>query len=183
MAASPSTANIRFNPGVLRYAPLGTTEPTGRLAAWPAGWTQIGYTREGHTQTHGLNIEDAEVAELLDPVLRVTTRRDSRVAFAAAEVTIDHVKVFLNGGTTAADGADGEYYEPPQVGAEVRIMLGWDSNDGLERIIWRKVIQAGNVEIPRRKGADYATLTGEFALEPPSGGAAPFRWFFATALS
>ena len=178
--ASPDTANVTTGPGTLMYAPLGTDEPTTRAEAWPAGWVAVGYTAEGHSFSSSLSIDDVEVAELLDPVRRVTTKRDTKVAFAMAEITLAHLKFLLNGGTITADGVIGSIYEPPQVGAEVRSMLGWDSEDGLERIIWRRVLQSGNSEIARRKGADFAKFNAEFSLEQPGGGVAPFRWFFET---
>lgn len=247
--ASPDTANVTTGPGTLMYAPLGTTEPATRVAAWPAGWVAVGYTSEGHSFSSSLSIDDVEVAELLDPVRRVTTKRDTKVAFAMAEITLAHLKLLLNGGTTTPDsqvvtdaattnadatltsataaftsddvgksitgagipaattilsvtnattiemsaaatataagvsvtivGRHGSHYEPPQVGAEVRVMLGWDAEDDLERVIWRRVLQSGNSEVARRKGADYAKFNAEFSLEQPGGGLAPFRWFFA----
>jgi hypothetical protein len=247
--ASPDTANVTTGPGTLMYAPLGTTEPATRVADWPAGWVAVGYTAEGHSFSSSLSIDDVEVAELLDPVRRVTTKRDTKVAFAMAEITLAHLKLLLNGGTTTPDsqtftgvtttngdatldvtganftaddvgktitglagipasttilsvtdvdtiemsanatasgttsvtivGRHGSQFEPPQVGAEVRAMLGWDSEDGLERVVWRRVLQSGNSEVARRKGADYAKFNAEFSLEQPGGGAAPFRWFFA----
>lgn len=242
---------MAFGPGVLWYAPLGTTEPTAIVGAWPAGWVHLGYTAEGHQATYGLTIADVEVAELLDPVRRVTTKRDIRVAFAAAELTIEHLKLALNGGTSAGDittfadgvtnstttftsataafnattdvgkviaatgvpvgttiasvtnattvimsaaatatasglsftiaGRNGSFYTPPQVGAEIRHMLGWDSDDGTERVVWRQAIQAGGLAVPRRKGADYARLPMEFAVEVPGGGLQPFKWGMGTA--
>ncbi len=257
--SSPDTANVTTGPGTLYYAPLGTTEPATRVADWPAGWVPIGYTAEGHTFNTSLNVDNIEVAELLDPVRRVTTSRDSRVAFAMAEMTLAHLKLALNGGTVTPDdavltdaattnadptvtsasagfttavdlhkpisgigippnsyiglvnsatsielsssptlntpanatataagvtvtigGRWGSYLEPPQVGDEVRIMLGWDSDDELERVIWRRCLQSGNGEIARRKGADFARVNSEFSLEQPGAGLAPFRHFFAT---
>ncbi len=257
--ASPDTANVTTGPGTLYYAPLGTTEPATRVAAWPAGWVPVGYTAEGHSFNSSLSTDKIEVAELLDPVRHVTTGRDTKVAFALAEMTLAHLKLILNGGTTTLDsdvltdaattsgnanvtsttagfttavdlhkpisgagippnsyigivnsatsvglsssptlntpvtatataagvtvtiaGRWGSYYEPPQVGAEVRVMLGWDSEDDMERVIWRRVLQTGNSETARRKGADYAKLAAEFSLEQPGGGAAPFRHFFET---
>jgi len=247
--ASPDTANVTTGPGTLYYAPLGTTEPASRVAAWPAGWVAVGYTAEGHSFSSSLSIDDVEVAELLDPVRRVTTKRDTKVAFAMAEITLAHLKLLMNGGTTTPDsqvvtdaattsasptltsasagftaddvgktvtgagipaattilavtnattatmsanatataagvsvtivGRHGSRFSPPQVGAEVRAMLGWDAEDGLERVIWRRVMQSGNSEIARRKGADFAKFNAEFSLEQPGGGLSPFDWFFA----
>jgi hypothetical protein len=248
---SPDVANVTTGPGLLRYAPLGTAEPATRVAAWPSGWVQVGYTSEGHTFNSSLSVDDVEVAELVDPVRRVTTKRDTKVAFAMAELTLAHFKLRLNGGTVVTDdavltdaaitnaspnlssasaawtaddvgktvthasippgttilsrtsatvvvmsanatataagasvtvvGRWGSYIEPPAVGTETRIMLGWDSEDGLERAIWRRCMQTGGSETARKKGADYAKLAAEFSLEQPSAGLAPFRHFFATS--
>ncbi len=249
--ASPDTANVATGPGTLYYAPLGTTEPATRVATWPEGWVPVGYTAEGHTFSTSLSVDNVEVAELLEPVRRVTTSRDSRVAFAMAEATLAHLKLLLNGGTVTPDSAVladaattsasptltsasagfttavdvgktitgvgipvgttilsvtnattvvmsanatatatgvsvtisgrwGSYIEPPDVGTEVRIMLGWDSDDELERVIWRRALQSGNSEIARRKGADYAKFNAEFALEQPGAGLKSFRHFFDT---
>jgi len=182
MAVSPDAANLATGPGTLWQAPLATVEPVDNIVVWPTGWTKIGYTAEGHQQSIAVTIANVDVAELLDPVKRVTTGRDIRVAFAMAEITLSKLKLALNGGTTTAfAGATGSWFEPPAVGAEVRTMLGWDSEDGQERIIWRRCIQAGTVTTPRRKGADFARFPVEFALEVPGGGLAPFRHGFATA--
>jgi len=243
---SPDTDNISIGPGVLWYAPLGTTEPADHLVSWPAGWLPIGYTAEGHQGTYALTIADVEVAERLDVVRRITTKRDNRVAFAMAEITSDNLALALNGGTllgmasTFTDGAttsgspnvtsataafvpadvgrritgagipagatiitrtsatavvisanatatatgvsisilgrQGSWFSPPNVGSEVRHMLGWDADDGTERIVWRRVLQAGTMTVPRRKGAEFARFTTEFALEEPGGGLEPFIW-------
>jgi hypothetical protein len=175
--ASPDSANVTYGAGLLWFAPLGTAEPATLVAAWPAGWVKLGYTKEGHQESHQLTITDVEVAESFDPIKRVTTKRDTRVAFALAEMTAAHLKVVLNGGTITP-GVGFSTYEPPDVGAEVRLMLGWDSDDELERVIWRQCIQAGNLQIARRKGGDYATLPAEFALEVPTGGAKIFAHMF-----
>jgi hypothetical protein len=178
---SPNSANITTGPGLIYFAPIGTTEPTTRTGTWDAGWLPVGYTSEGHSFNHGLTIENIEVAELLEPVRRVTTARDDRFVFSMSEITLAHYKLALNGGTTTVDGTLGSIYEPPVAGQEIRHMLGWDSEDGLERLIIRRAISSGNVETARRKGTDYAKLPVEFALEAPTGGLAPWRQFFETA--
>jgi len=184
MAVSPDAANISTGPGILWQAPLATVEPVDHAVVWPSGWVRIGYSAEGHQASIALTIANVEVAELFEPVKRVTTGRDIRVGFAMAEITLSKLKLGLNGGlVTPMAGAPspGSWLEPPAVGAEVRTMLGWDSEDGQERIIWRKCIQAGTLTTPRRKGADFARFPVEFALETPAGGLAPFRHGFATA--
>lgn len=180
-----NSANITTGPGTLMFAPIGTAEPTNRVAAWPAGWVKLGFTQEGHTFSTALTIEDIEVAESLAPLRRVTTKRDSKLSLSMAEFTLDHLQLALNGGTSAADMDGtvqiGSVYEPPNVGAEVRHMLGWDSEDLLERVIFRRCLSSGNVDIARKKGTDFAKIPVEFALETPTGGVKPFRHFFATS--
>lgn len=246
---SPDTANISTGPGLLYYAPLGTTEPTDRTTDWPSGWVPLGYTAEGHSFSANPTIADVEVAELLQPVRRITTRVDNRIQFALAEMTAAHYKLVLNGGTitpendTVTDGATtnadatvtsasaaftaddvgmavtgagipagatiitinsansvelsaaatataagvtltfvgrlGSYFEPPEVAAQIRHMLGWDAEDGEERLVIRQSLQGGNLQIPRRKGAEFARLTADFALEQPGGGLTPYRQYFA----
>lgn len=214
-----------------------------------------GNTKDGNQSTYALTVANAEVAELLDPVKRVTTGRDIKVSFSLAEITAAHLKVVLNGGTitptnnafadavttsgsptvtsataafTAADvglaitgtgipslsyigvvnsptsiglsssatvntpvnatasgtvtatiAARFSEYTPPQIGGEVRSMLGWDSNDAAERVIWRQVLQQGSSDTQRRKGVDYATFAAEFGIEAPATGQPPFAWRFA----
>lgn len=69
-------------------------------------------------------------------------------------------------------------FEPPEAGEEVRVALGWESQDHTERWVWRKCVQTGNVEIARRKAPAKATIPCEFALEIVAGGVKPFKAIF-----
>lgn len=180
MSVSPDPAHVRTGAGTLMWAPLGTAVPATHLVAWPTGWLPIGYTAEGHQSSIAKTIVNIEVAEVTRPIKRVVTAEDIRVGFAMAETTLQNLKLALNGGveTTYVGGA---HYEPPELGDEVRIMLGFQAEDDLERIVWRKCLQAGTVTTPRRKGAEFARFPVEFALEEVSG-AKPFRHFFDSAL-
>lgn len=176
MPPSPSTANVSFGPGVLRIAPLGTAEPANLDVAWPAGWVQLGSTTEGHAFASETSTAEATVAELIDPIRRVVTGRNESVAMTLAEMTLAHLKNALNGGlvtpVAAAAGPPAirahSIFEPPEPSEMVRQMLGWDSDDGLERWVWRQVFNTGNVEIPRRKGENYARISATFSLERPA---------------
>jgi hypothetical protein len=46
-------------------------------------------------------------------------------------------------------------------------MIGWESQDGTERLIAYQCINTGQVSITRRKGSDNANLPVEFQLEAP----------------
>ncbi|MEV0584108.1 hypothetical protein [Nonomuraea sp. NPDC050310] len=162
---------VALGPGILYVAVLGTTEPTDLTTPWAsvsANWIPLGYTDEGSTFTYSVESENVEVAEELDPIAIALTSREGMIAFALAEITASNLKRALNGGTITA-GTGIVTFEPPDLGEEVRTMLGWESEDGTERWVFRKALQQGNMEINRRKGAEKATIACEFKLEKPAG--------------
>jgi hypothetical protein len=153
---------IAVDPGYLFIAPLGTAEPTHTVVGsvftdtWPAPWKLIGATEEGHNFTFSTSTETIEVAEFLDPIKYVETGRSGSIA------------------TTMAS------YTPPALGASVRQMIGWESQDSTERLVAYQCFNTAGVSIARRKGAAKATIPVEFALEVPTSGA-PFRYLTAGA--
>jgi hypothetical protein len=162
--------------------PLLATDP-GFLfwAAWPAAWVRLGATEEGHTFNWQTTFDPVTVAELLDPVRYVTTGRTGSLAFALVDFHMQNVKRALNGGTVTTTGATVttmSTYTPAAQGAEVRCMLGWESQDGTERLIAYQTVNTAQVSIARRKGSDNANLPVEFQLEAPATGA-PFKYLTA----
>jgi hypothetical protein len=169
-----NAAAVRFGkPGKLMIAPLGTAEPTVHTSAWPAGWVPLGYTNEGSAFNYEVSTDNVEVAEELDILARVTTGRDASVEFALAEMTYKNLTLAFNGGTVVGDGLDWEF-EPPELGDEERVMLGWDSNRILARndlrFLFRQCLQGGALNIENRKGATKATIPANFQLEKPDTG-------------
>lgn len=161
---------IALGPGKLYIAPLGTDEPADLTTPWEtvaAAWVPLGYTDEGSTFTYSVESENVEVAEELDPVAVALTSREGMVSFALAEMTAKNMQRALNGGTIVA-GTGIVTFEPPDLGEEVRVMLGWESEDAEERWVYRKALQTGGLEINRRKGAEKATIPCEFKLEKPA---------------
>lgn len=167
---------ISTGPGILYHAPFGSAEPTDLVAAWPAAWTALGYTKEGSSLAHEPKTAEVTVAEELYPVKYVTEAMSSQVKFMLAEITASNLKRALNGGTITT-GAGFVYFEPPAIGAEVRCMLGWQSEDTQERYVLRKCFQTGNIETSRKKGNDNALIPVEFKLEKPTG-VQPWRHYF-----
>ncbi|GAA2990821.1 hypothetical protein [Streptosporangium longisporum] len=170
---------LALGPGTLYIAPLGTPEiPDNDLvtpwASVSAGWIQLGYTAEGSTFNYSVDTENVEVAEELDPIAVALTSREMNIDFALAQITATNLKTALNGGTITA-GAGAVTFEPPQLGEEVRTMLGWESEDHTERWIYRKCLQTGGMEMSRQKGAAKATISCSFKLEKPLNGGAPFK--------
>lgn len=170
-----NTAALRFGkPGKLFVAPLGTPEPTTTTAVWGAGWVPLGYTDEGSSFNYEISTDNVEVAEELDVVARVTTGRDASVEFALAEITKRNLDMAFNGGVVLGTGTDNWTFEPPDLGAEARVMLGWDampvvaSND--LRVIFRQCLQGGSIGLENRKGATKSTISVNFMLEKPVTG-------------
>lgn len=161
---------IALGPGILYIAPLGTAEPTDLTTAWTTvdpAWAQLGYTDDGSTFKYKLDTEDVEVAEELDPIKKAVNSRSASVAFALAEMTATNLKRAMNGGTITS-GTGIVTFEPPDLGTEVRTMLGWQSEDATERWVYRQCFSDGEVSTDRKKGSNKATIGVEFSLEKPS---------------
>lgn len=184
-----ATPAIATDPGFLYYAPLGTAEPTHAVTAsvfsdnWSAatGWIALGATEEGNTFSYQTSTETVDVAEFLDPIKYVSTGRSGSIAFALASVTAANFKRVMNGGTITTTGSTTttmSSYVPPALGAEVRCMIAWESQDATERLIAYQCFNTGSLSIGRRKGAAKATLNAEFSLEVPSSGN-PFKYLTA----
>lgn len=168
---------LALGPGYLYLSPVGTTEPTDLVTAWTtvsAAWAGLGYTDDGSEFDYQLSADPVPVAEELDPIINAPTGRAMSVQFSMAEITATNLKRVFNGGTiTSATGC--VYFEPPALGTEVRVMLGFESEDHTERWIYRQCFNTGQVALPRKKGASKAVLPTTFQLEKPATGLQPFR--------
>ncbi len=169
-----NAAAVRFGkPGKLYIAPLGTAEPATVTDPWPAGWVPLGYTDEGSSFNYEISTDNVEVAEELDVLARVTTGRDASVEFALAEITFRNLTIAFNGGIIVGDGTAWEF-EPPDLGDEQRVMLGWDAMKSVAandlRFIFRQCLQGGSLGIENRKGATKSTIAANFQLEKPADG-------------
>lgn len=167
-------AAVRFGkPGKLYVAPIGSIEPAAESGAWDPAWVCLGYTDEGSVFNYEVSMDNVEVAEELDPIARVTTGRDASVEFALAEVTYRNLTLAFNGGIITGGGVAWEF-EPPDLGNETRVMLGWDAsfdpttND--LRMIFRRCLQGGSLGMENRKGTTKQTIASNFQLEKPLDG-------------
>jgi hypothetical protein len=96
-------------------------------------------------------------------------------------INLTLIKKMLNGGTLTTSGSGATLlstYTPAAPGAEVRCMLGWESQDNTERLLMEQAFQTGTLTIARKKGADNATLPVEFTAEVPASGF-PYRHYGA----
>lgn len=185
---------VKTGPGQIFVATPGTAVPTFAATAskfsnaW-AGWRQIGYTDEGMTFAVGRTVEDITVAEELEPIRKVTTGRTARVSFAASGVNENNIKIAMNGGTWEDVGVGSgatlvRKYSPPELGEEVRCMLGFLSEDLDEAYVWYQVFQTAEATVTRGRGTAKASLTGlQFDVEVPDPAVStvPWNWFTAGA--
>lgn len=176
---------IKTGPGVLYYAPLGSTIPTptvtaSKISASWTSWVQVGATDSGMTYTENIDTESIKVAESAYPIRVVTTAKTGSIKTQLAQITDSNWKLACNGGTLTTTGATTtklNSYVPPLVGSEVRVMLGWVSLDDDEMIVWPQVFNTGSLEITRGKLADMATIPLEFSVEISTVQATPYtRW-------
>jgi hypothetical protein len=188
MPAPTMPANIiATDPGYLFWAPLSSTVPTNTVVgsvftdAWPGAWIPLGITKEGHEWSWQTSTDTIEAAEYLDVLKYVSTGRTGSIKFELMNMSATNMKRMLNGGNIAVTGTTSttlSVYTPPALGAEVRVMIGWESQDFTERLVLNQVFQTGQMTIGRKKGADNATMPVEFNVEVPLG-LTPFS--YATA--
>jgi hypothetical protein len=82
----------------------------------------------------------------------------------------------MNGSTgTITAGSGIVTFEPPDLGTEIRRMIGFESEDHSERWVFRQCFQTGQAQIQRQKGANNATISMEFSLEKPVSGSRLFK--------
>jgi hypothetical protein len=186
-AAVVPKAGLALGPGYLLWAPLGTAIPTNTVVgsvftdAWSAPWALIGITDAGSTFSYQLNTGEVDAEEYLDPLLYVSTGRSQGIAFAMANISATNFKLAVNGGVVTVTGATTTTLSklaPPALGAEVRIMLGWESTDATERFIGYQAFQTGQVQTARRKGTAKATIPVDYRLEQPASGD-PWNYYTA----
>lgn len=160
---------VRVGPGKLYIGAVGAEEPDDLATPWNEhDWTLLGYTAEGSTVTFDQNFEDVEVAEELEPVQILQTKRTISVKAALAEVTAINLERAFNGGDVQTPTGL-VTFEPPPAGDFHYVALGWEAEDNLERMVFRKCIQTGSVEMARRRAPDKATIPVDFrAVKPPS---------------
>jgi hypothetical protein len=173
---------VDFGAGTLYVAPLGTAEPTSITGTWNVAFVPMGYTESGHVFTSGMSVTPITAAEAYYNLTNIVTAKDSTVAFSLMQMTAANFQTAFNGGTTSVvAGGGGVTYDPPAPGAEVRCMIGWQSLDGTERMIFRQCFQTAASAISRGKSA-AAVIPVSFDLEvPAAGGLQPWRWFGTAA--
>jgi len=180
MAAGGTPSFVNLGPGRLYVAPLGTTEPVNCSTALPSAWRAIGYTEDGSAFSSDLTNEPVEVAEEVDPIRYILTRRANTLVVTLAETVRKNLGLVF--GDSAANLApnDGAAFEPPDPGVEVAFMLVWDKLDTVDatnrRWVYRQCKAGGTIELGARKAPQKSLIAVTFSLEKPDG-LAPFKVF------
>ena len=186
--AAVATPLILTDPGYLFIAPLASTLPTNTVAgsvftdAWPAAWLPLGATEEGSTFAYSTTVEPIMVAEFFDPISYRTTERAGSLAFNLADFTLTNYRRALNGGVAALAATSGTgatslgTLEPPDPGAEVRCMVGWESLDNTARLVCRQTIQGGEISSAFNRAPDKALIPCTFQLEVPTSAKPWIMW-------
>jgi hypothetical protein len=178
---------LALGAGYLYWAPLLSAVPANTVVGsvftdvWPGAWLPFGATDSGSDFSYKPNMANVDVAEYYDPAAIVSVGRDITILFALAQVHMTNWKRALNGGTVTVTGSGSttlSAYTPPTVGTETRAMIGWESNDGTERLILYQALQMAEVKWQRNKGAAKATIPVQYQCEIPSGGV-PFQYWTA----
>ena len=175
--ASINPLKFKTGPGLIRYAPLGTTIPTftavaSKVVATPSwtNWIAVGSTDEGMTYNESTDTDNVTAAESAYPVKIVTTGKAGTVAFSMNEIDDLNWKLACNGGTITTTGASTtkiNKFIPPLVGQEVRVMLAFQGADDDEVIIWPQVFNSGGFETARSTLAAKGMLPVSFGVELP----------------
>jgi hypothetical protein len=178
---------IATDPGYLYYSAPTVTLPTNTVAgsvftdSWPVGWFALGATRDGSDFTYNITTDQIVAAEYFDPLKIITTGREAGIKFDLYQVHATNMKRALNGGTITVTGSGAttlNAFVPSAPGAEVRCQIGWESQDGTERLIAEQCFQVGSLTLSRKKGSSNASLPVEFRFEVPSSGFV-FRYYTA----
>lgn len=189
MPPAVSKPILLTDPGFLWGAPLATAVPTNTITAGKfsdavaAAWIPFGATESGSTFNYSTSVEAIRVAELLDPVAFATTERGGSLAFALKSYTLSNFKRALNGGMaavvpTGTAGQELSVVEPPEPGAEVRIMLLWESTDSTLRLLLRQCLQGGDMSTTFGPAPASASIPCTFNMEIPTVGK-PFSLYGA----
>lgn len=170
MAAGGTPGNVALGPGRLYMAPLGTTEPVNCSTALPSAWIAIGYTEDGTEVGVDITSEGIEVAEELEPILFMQTKRSTKLTLSMAESTKKRLALSMGAGSQYTDDANS--FQFPDASEVVAVMLIWDSLDTPtalnKRWVFRQCTPSGSVNISRKKAPSKSLIPVTFDCAKPS---------------
>lgn len=110
-----NTLEVLIGTGTLYVAPGGTASPADPTVAPAVAWVEIGYSEEGWSFTTETNVEEIEVAEELDPIDLMATKREAHFIGQSAQASLENLKTAVGGGTITTIVGPPAYkqYDPP----------------------------------------------------------------------
>lgn len=157
-----NTSQIRVaGTGSIWKAPLGTVLPTDSVAAWGAGFVNLGYAKAGFTVTPSLKTSPVMGWQSTNVLRNIVTELTRKYAFELQQTNADTLALAWGG--TVVPGTAGAYtIDVPNEATIGECIIGIDWSDGAsnQRII---VQRAGSLTLPPIKGDRTAETT--YALE------------------
>lgn len=171
-------SEVLIGPGTLYTAPYGTAFPLDPSVT-PAGtWVEIGYSEEGWSFNVENTQEDVEVAEELDPIDILRTKRDVHVVGVAAQANLENIKTALGSGTiaTSAGPPAVKTYTPGDTDAltklAVLLRVSAPTVAGAAKVRDIKIpraIPVSAVELSYKKAPDKASIAVDFRVVKEAG--------------
>lgn len=183
MSAGGTPGNVKLGPGRLWYAPIGTTEPLDCSTVLPVAWTAVGYTENGTEIVTSITSSDIEVAEEVDPIDNIQTKRTTVLNVEMAESTKRRLLLAIGGSIGAASFDDTIPFEFPDVDTILGVMMVWESavngapDATNRRWLMRLAKPTGTITTVRRKAPAKSSITASFACVKQAGGARAVKVF------
>lgn len=173
-----TTSNLVLGPGSISYGVVGAAEPADAIVAPGVGWTNVGATTDGVTLTVKQEFTEIAVDQVIDIVESRQTKRSFTVSTNLAELTLDNLKLALNGGVISETTGEATY--TPNGGNSgtpsgyVALLIDGIAPSGkARRIIVRKALSTDDVEFAYNK-EDQSVYSVTFTAHYVADGTAPF---------
>lgn len=173
-----TTSNLVLGPGSISFAPVGTTEPISAVSVPASGWTNVGATTDGVTLTVNQEFTELEVDQIVDIPESRLVKRSFTVETNLAELTLENLKLALNGGTISSTGGSSTYApangnSATSPGYVALLIDGIAPGGKKRRIIVRKALSTDDVEFAYNK-EDQSVYSVTFTAHFVSDAVSPF---------
>lgn len=166
--------------GSIWVAPVGTAAPATEIAAYGAGWIELGYVNEdGVSPRESRTIKDILVWQLFYAARKIVTARAFEVKFSLSQWTLTTLPLAFGGGAITEPTPNHYKYTPPSPETIDERSLGVDWVDGTKhyRLIIPRGLVSDAVETKLAR-TDAALLPITFAVIGDDAGGAP--WYILT---
>lgn len=162
--------------GSVWVAPVGTAAPASEIAAYGAGWIELGYVSEdGVSIKEARTIKDIMVWQLFYAARKIVTSRAFEAKLSLSQWSLTTVPLAFGGGAVT-EVTSGHYkYTPPSPETIDERALGIDWIDGTKH--YRLIIPRGLVSADTESKlarTDAALLPITFAVIGDDAGGAPW---------